>query len=313
VPLEYQRTVDSTPMRTFKCVFIPADVSEPLKEESIVQLGDRALSVMLDHAKERFAKNKLSESGANEFKQKLRQEHANASEEMAQKLADMTMCEVVPLLPHSKKTNFIAVNLVVDDKAVSKNLPINPRVNALCIRCGLSLQVRGDAFICRQFDNEEGFYRLNFSLADLTTLPATSIHSVDLDPLWMDLAKAIRLEDAPGLEKVAREYKEQGNELYKRNMVREAIWKYRQALTTLPEGRSPSLLELRSQILSNESACKLKIGDAQGALASADACLAVRPGWTKAWGRRGEALRALNRIGEAKEAFEKAGLMEKSN
>lgn len=307
VPLQAQKAVDSTPFRSFKCVFIPADVNQPLQEEVIVQTADRALSAMLDHAKTRFAQTKLTGEGLKEFQHKLKQEHASATSELVQKLADLTMCEVVPLLPHTKQTHFIAVNLVVDDKGVSKNLPLNPRVNSICARCGLTLQVRGDVFLCRQFDNDEGFYRLDFTLADLSDDWKT-VSNAQTDPNWMDLAKALRLTDAAGIEKVAKQYKENGNEFYKRGLIREAIWRYRQALALVLDGRGESNQELKSQIYANASACKLKLGDAAGALASADACLAVRPQWAKAWGRRAEALKALNRMDEAKQALEKAGL-----
>ena len=54
---------------------------------------------------------------------------------------------------------------------------------------------------------------------------------------------------------------------------------------------------------SNRSACHLKLGAHEAALADADACAALRPGWAKGWGRKAEALARLGRAEEAKQAY----------
>jgi len=315
IPEAAQKEVDDSPFRVFKVVFIPADADVGILEEVVPQTAERALSAMIDYAKERFAQTKLTGTSLLNYKEQLLKDQQTQnggkvlSSEAVQKLSDMTLCEVVPISLNSKKTLFIVVNLVVDDKAVSKNCPLNVRASSICARCGLTTQVRGDAFICRQFDNDAGFYRLNFSLKDLSD--SKDEDDVQNDSLWISVSHAIRMQDASAIEKCAREYKERGNAFYKIGKFSEACWRYQQSEALLIDSKSsPTVLELKSQIFSNRSACKLKLGDSQGALLDSQACLAIRPKWNKAWGRLGEALKALGRDQEAKDAFDRAGLAE---
>ena len=64
-------------------------------------------------------------------------------------------------------TKHIGVNLYVDDQGEAKQLPVNPRASAICAGIGRSLQVRGDAFISRFFDNDDRFERLDFFRSEL--------------------------------------------------------------------------------------------------------------------------------------------------
>lgn len=298
VPEKYQSDVDDS-IRSFKAVLIPWDPSEPIQDVVIPQGPQRALSAMLDYAKERFAENKLNATQRDKFKKDIKEqaekEHKlqtpDANDAQWEKLADMTLCEVVPLLPQSQKSLFLNVNLVCDDKAVAKDLPINPRAGSIANECGTNIMVRGDVFLCRQFDNENGFYRLDFTTKDLSSP----------DSIWMNIAKAIRLEDTNLQIKTSKDLKDQGNTLFQAAKFQEALAKYSQALALLPDRTDQKLL--RAQIHSNMSACRLKLGDAEGALREADASLATYPAWIKAHGRRGEALKALGRLEEAEQAM----------
>lgn len=66
---------------------------------------------------------------------------------MMAQLGTMTTCDVIVLQPNRKETEFIAVNMYVDDKGVSKELGLNRRATSIAFECGKSLQVVGDAFI----------------------------------------------------------------------------------------------------------------------------------------------------------------------
>jgi len=94
-----------------------------------------------------------------------------------------------------------------------------------------------------------------------------------------------------------------------------ALRKYRKALRYLDvcwekeeidEEKSTALRKTKSIILTNSSACKLKLGDLKGALLDADFALREREGNAKAFFRQGQAHIALNDIDAAVESFKHA-------
>ncbi|KAA8531735.1 hypothetical protein F0562_006548 [Nyssa sinensis] len=106
-----------------------------------------------------------------------------------------------------------------------------------------------------------------------------------------------------------------GNEQYKKQDYKMALRKYRKALRYLDvcwekedvdEEKISSLRKTKSQIFTNSSACKLKLGDIEGALWDID--LAMRDGENnvKALFCQGQAYMALNDIDAAVESFNKA-------
>ncbi|KAJ6378616.1 hypothetical protein OIU78_028783 [Salix suchowensis] len=106
-----------------------------------------------------------------------------------------------------------------------------------------------------------------------------------------------------------------GNEEYKKQDFKMALRKYRKAWRYLDlcwekddmdEEKSSSLRKTKSQIFTNSSACKLKLGDIEGALL--DTNFAMRDGEdnAKAFFRQGQSHMALNDIDAAVESFKKA-------
>ncbi|KAK2967542.1 hypothetical protein RJ640_030413 [Escallonia rubra] len=110
-----------------------------------------------------------------------------------------------------------------------------------------------------------------------------------------------------------------GNEHFKKQDYKMALRKYRKALRYLDvcwekedidEGRSQSLRMTKSQIFTNSSACKLKLGDLKGALLDADFAIRDAEDNAKALFRQGQAYMALNDIDAAVESFKKALVLE---
>ncbi|XP_062228449.1 peptidyl-prolyl cis-trans isomerase CYP40-like isoform X1 [Phragmites australis] len=106
-----------------------------------------------------------------------------------------------------------------------------------------------------------------------------------------------------------------GNDYFKKQDYKTAIRKYRKALRYLDvcwekeeidEEKSTALRKTKSIILTNSSACKLKLGDLKGALLDADFALREREGNAKAFFRQGQAHIALNDIDAAVESFKHA-------
>uniref|UniRef100_A0A0D9YYI1 peptidylprolyl isomerase n=3 Tax=Oryza TaxID=4527 RepID=A0A0D9YYI1_9ORYZ len=106
-----------------------------------------------------------------------------------------------------------------------------------------------------------------------------------------------------------------GNEYFKKKDYKTALKKYRKAMRYLDlcwekeeidEEKSSALRKTKSIILTNSSACKLKLGDLKGALLDADFALREGEGNPKAFFRQGQARIALNDIDAAVESFKHA-------
>ncbi|KAL0321987.1 UNVERIFIED_CONTAM: Peptidyl-prolyl cis-trans isomerase CYP40 [Sesamum calycinum] len=136
----------------------------------------------------------------------------------------------------------------------------------------------------------------------------------DLYPDWpMDLDP--KPNDAIWMITAVESIKVLGNEWFKKHDYKMAIRKYRKALKYLDscwemkdidQVQCDSLRKTKSQILTNSSVCKLKLGDLKGALLDAD--FAIRDGEAnaKAFYRQGQAYMALNNIDAAVQSFGKA-------
>ncbi|XP_008775240.1 peptidyl-prolyl cis-trans isomerase CYP40-like [Phoenix dactylifera] len=106
-----------------------------------------------------------------------------------------------------------------------------------------------------------------------------------------------------------------GNDYFKKHDFKMALRKYRKALRYLDicwekeeidEEKSSLLRKTKSIILTNSSACKLKVGDPKSALLDADFALREREGNAKAYYRQGQAHVSLNDVDAAVESFKKA-------
>ncbi|KAG4160092.1 hypothetical protein ERO13_D02G212200v2 [Gossypium hirsutum] len=106
-----------------------------------------------------------------------------------------------------------------------------------------------------------------------------------------------------------------GNEHYKKQDYKMALRKYRKALRYLDicwekdridEEKTSSLRKMKSQIFTNSSACKLKLGDLKGALLDTEFAMRDGDNNVKALFRQGQAQMALNDVDAAVESFKKA-------
>ncbi|KAH7279231.1 hypothetical protein KP509_37G011700 [Ceratopteris richardii] len=114
-----------------------------------------------------------------------------------------------------------------------------------------------------------------------------------------------------------------GNDCFKKGEYKMALRKYRKALRyfdicrekeIMDEGvseaaakeKSDNLAKMKSQILTNSSACKLKLGDAKGALLDTEFALQNGMGNAKALFRQGQAYMVLSDIEGAVASYSKA-------
>jgi hypothetical protein len=90
------------------------------------------------------------------------------SDDVIEQLLNQVMIAASPLVVNKKETNWVAVNLYTDDQGIMKNLPANRRASDISVKIGRPLQVNGDAFVARYYDDDKKFTRMDFTLADLS-------------------------------------------------------------------------------------------------------------------------------------------------
>jgi len=89
------------------------------------------------------------------------------TDDIISKLYDSHAVDVVPLLNNSKASNFNAISMYVDDQGVAKNLPVNVRGSALCSALNRPVQVMGDCWVARYYDDDDDFIRFDMTFDDL--------------------------------------------------------------------------------------------------------------------------------------------------
>lgn len=105
-------------------------------------------------------------------------------------------------------------------------------------------------------------------------------------------------------ENLFDELKSRGNFCFKAKQFEEAEMLYSQAIHHKPKEES---------ILGNRSAARCSMGKLDLALEDAIQCIALNPSWVKGYFRQGQALKRMDRFGEAYLAFKKVVEMEPSN
>lgn len=324
--------------RIFNVVFIPASVSENISDVQVKQDKGKAFEAMTSFCKLHFSsiKSKLDSSGMDILKKQIMSQagkDASISDDLIERLATMTTCEIVPLYPNSTYNGFVAINMYVDDKGVAKGLEFNPRATAIAQACGLDMNVCGDAFIAKQFDNDRGFYRIDFTTKEL-----------DSEAGWVKKAKAFNLKkksESGGVsgptihnlsstgsnEKVisgllsqadknrVEALKKEGNDLFAKQQYHLALQKYAECLAVAQAdvNRSDEMNKIIAATLCNRSLVYFKMGDFASSLAEAEKCVSVDPKYVKGWGRIGDAYLALNNQQSAKASFQKALELEPTN
>eukprot|EP00808_Paulinella_micropora_P014819 g57609.t1 len=175
--------------KKFKVVYIPWDTEKPAQEWDVDPKGDDVGCLIKRIKKHLQAQGgKVTEEAKKQQLQELQKMAPQATADMLEMLSTMqhvldtlstrqhvsmlemlsTMQHVdsIPLLPHIQASEFEGINLYVDDLGTMKHLPMNPRATGIAIEAGKKIQIMGDAWLARVWDNEDDFKRLDFTLAD---------------------------------------------------------------------------------------------------------------------------------------------------
>ncbi|GAB4815123.1 hypothetical protein N2152v2_002169 [Parachlorella kessleri] len=226
----------------------------------------------------------------------------------------MNLVENIALLSQSRNNGFIGVNLYCDDEGSIKGLPRNLRATELAHCAGKPIEVKGDAFLARVYDNGDDFERLNFDVSEVSSdaqwvkdAAAQNALRREQDTSAAGLVSRMRATEAASKVRElspAEAFKEDGNAAFKRGDWPAAIAAYSKALEA-----SPCMLPA----LNNRALALLKLQQWQQAEADCSAVLQNEPHNVKALLRRATAREAMQQTGEAVADLEAALQIEPNN
>jgi hypothetical protein len=155
--------------KAFYVVYVPADAEKELEEWQVALPEDKEaqLGCLTDRLRAHFKQNGSGNSEAKQqeiFKQQLLSQlpkGTQMTDEMLQMMLQMdSLVDSFPLMTNTRAVSHIGVNMYVDDKGTAKGLPTNMRASAIAQACGKMIEVRGDAFIARVFDNGKQYTKI---------------------------------------------------------------------------------------------------------------------------------------------------------
>ncbi|OWY95404.1 hypothetical protein PHMEG_00034597 [Phytophthora megakarya] len=168
---------EETKRQSFYVVYVPADESKELEEWTVKLPQDKEaqLGCLTERLREHFKGGGTAVSKQQQeetFKQQLLAQlpkGATLTDEMLQMMLQMdSLVDSIPLVLNTPEVMHVGVNMYVDDKGTAKALPTNVRASAIAQACGKMLEVKGDAFIGRVFDNDDDFVRMDFRLTEVS-------------------------------------------------------------------------------------------------------------------------------------------------
>ncbi|KAG7393334.1 hypothetical protein PHYPSEUDO_009538 [Phytophthora pseudosyringae] len=168
---------DETTRQSFFVVYVPADERKELEEWAVKLPQDKEaqLGCLTERLREHFkggATAASKEQQQETFKQQLLAQlpkGATLTDETLQMMLQMdSLVDSIPLVLNTPDVKHVGVNMYVDDKGTAKALPTNVRASAISQACGRMLEVKGDAFIGRVFDNDDDFVRMDFRLGEVS-------------------------------------------------------------------------------------------------------------------------------------------------
>ncbi|KAG2438451.1 hypothetical protein HYH02_010906 [Chlamydomonas schloesseri] len=269
-----------------KYVYIPADVHEPIQEREIDVPEGREVECLLDELKDHFKAAGGTKTAAQREAQRQQliaqvgaESAAKLSEQMLAAALDMQMVETLALLVNNRDSGFVGVNMYCDDQAQVKELPLNVRASNIADCCGKPMQVNGDVFLARLFDNDDAFVRLDLPLAEVTSGAA-----------WVAAAAAQAAKRLQQGDRAA-DFMAQLQQQQQRQKAGAG------AVAAAPKATVRELTPAEAEKEAGNAA--VKRGDLVGAVERYTAALGADPGMTAAANNRALALLRLGRHEEA--------------
>ncbi len=336
-------------MPSFTYTLIPADSDEPYRELSlpIPEALEENIGCLTKACNEHYTKHApvMGEAGKQAIMEsvkaqikKQQPDAADPNESMLGMLSTSQTCDIVQLLPSTPATEYLGVNMYVDDKGVAKGAPLNARAGAICAACGLPTEVRGDAFVARLRDDQNDiFERLDLRVADISSDAGWMKTAAERNANRADLPSAAQQLSAAGgagapaepaeplAERLrqATDAKAEGTDHFKKGGFGEAAELYMKAARLLKErgggagdgatvedeDELRSAREMRVVCLCNLAMCRLRQDRPYDAIDACDTAIELDAGAGKAWYRRGQACMAMGQYAAARKNLARAATL----
>ena len=149
-------------------VHIPVEINDPIQERSLTVVEGKEVECLTDTLKAHFQQHGGDGGSGPDpsiiaaISAQLEAKHgpgaaAKIDPALLAQFAGQQMVEITAVQPGTKANGFSSTNLYSDDQGVAKKLPVNVRACGMAAACGMSLQVSGDAFLSRVYDDGEDF------------------------------------------------------------------------------------------------------------------------------------------------------------
>jgi len=340
---------------SFKIVHIPCEVADAMTEWVVDMPEGQEINCLIDTIKPHFSKFTAADAAKQRdaFAANLRT-HLKPGQELTdsaltQIMSMGSLVDTVPLIYNTKDVGFVSVTMYVDDQGASKELPMNRRATAITQQCHQPVQVLGDAFIGRFFDDEDGYARHDFTLAEASdggcpwfalaqrqaaaraarnaaggngmsdrerieqAIGKQAKAPVTIKPKRAKAPKAAAAAAAASssspLPAAVEAHKKEGNAHFGAKRFADAVTCYSAAIGACGAAEPPGLHVL----FSNRSAARLALGESAPALADGKRCVALCPAFAKGHFRVGRAALAAGAAQEAKEAAAAGLKLDKRN
>jgi len=183
--------------KTFKYIYVPCESHKPIEEKTFSGVSELGKDQFIDSVKEHFANVSFASAIDRDLlKEQIMQHNPkakdNLSSEVMSSIMNVTTVDIFPCLLPKRENGFRGVSVYIDDKGVSKKLPLNERATGLVRAAGFPEQAfHGDAFVSRVLDDELGdrWERQDFTQSDCSS-----------DASWTKDAQAQRANSATRAE-----------------------------------------------------------------------------------------------------------------
>jgi len=307
--------------KSFKYVYIPHDVCDPIEQWSLALPEGREVECLLDRLKEHYRQSSHPiADGAKKRQMEALKSHLPAEvqgkvdDAVLDQMAGIVLVETIALLPGNPGNRHVSVNLYLDDKSTIKDLPLNRRASEICHYCGHPAEVRGDAFLARIMDDEENFERLDFGVEEVSSSAQwiTDARKYNEQKRQREPPEAMLHRISSNAKAAAKVHeltpaeaaKERGNVAFKSGDFSKAVAEYTELIGLVPD---------MAVAFSNRSMAYLKLGQFAAAEGDATRALELDGANAKALFRRGCAKEGLGDKEGAIQDFETLLLQDPKN
>jgi len=163
-------TLSVSEKKGFTYVFIPADTDQPMEERRHFENVGLENDSFIRDLKDFYSKTAGAVDDDVLKKQIEARSKTTIDAATMAALQHVTSIDIFPVLMPLAQTKFHGVSCYVDDKGISKNLPLNRRLTSLVQAAGYTQNIfHGDAFIGKVFDDQDAWERIDFNLSECSS------------------------------------------------------------------------------------------------------------------------------------------------